>query len=249
VVLALQLAVAPVSPRAPALSAVLCLALAGACSPSALPEADPDAAPPAGEPDASAVDPAAARSGCADGMRDGFLSIEASPDIAACAGGWSEPGLLTSIEPACARAAGDDGDNPSGEGCNVADLCAEGWHVCVGAAEVGARSGGSCAAATADPAVPVFFATRQSGPGAAECGDGGENDLFGCGSLGAAVTQPSCAPLDRFSNDLCQALGAPWSCGADGTREAREVTKPSPEAGGVLCCRNGPLFTSTTESP
>lgn len=185
-------------------------------------------------------DEAARTSGCADGEREGFLDQAAHPDVAACAGGFAEPGLFASVSPACARAAGDDGSAPDGAGCNVADLCAVGWHVCVGAAEVGARAPGGCGDAVGAPDAQVFFITRQSGPGGATCG-AGANDLFGCGSLGVAAADPSCAPLDRFSNDLCAALPAPWSCGADGAAEADQVAKPGVDAGGVLCCHDGPL--------
>ena len=228
-------------------AALLALALAtGGCGgdSSGSEPGGPDAAPAAVPPDAGA---AAVKSGCADGEREGFVSTETHPDLAACAGGWAEPGLFA-VEPACDRAAGDDGAAPDGAGCNVADLCAEGWHVCVGAAEVGARSGGTCEGAAPDPAAAVFYVTRQSGPGGAECAEG-TNDLFGCGTLGAAVTQPSCTPLDRFSHDLCSALPAPWSCGDDGAGEALAVSKPAPEAGGVLCCRNGPLLTPPGTAP
>jgi hypothetical protein len=192
-------------------------------------------------PDAGEIAPpddanqALAAAGCADGEREGLL---APPDIAACAGGFDVPGLRTTITPSCDRAAGDDGANPAGAGCSVADLCAEGWHVCVGGAEVAARSPGGCA--ESDPSTTSFFAVRQSGPGGASCGDGA-NDVFGCGSVGVAVTDASCAPLDRFSNDLCAALPAPWTCGPDGTAEADQVVKPGSDAGGVMCCRDGPL--------
>ena len=209
----------------------LVLAVLAACAGDAPGESDlPDAGP---APDARdlTIDPA----GCADGEREGFTSLETHPHIAACAGGFALPGLRTTIAPACARAAGDDGALPDGDGCNAADLCAQGWHVCVGAAEVGARAAGSCAGAG-----DGFFATRQSGPGGAVCGDGA-NDLFGCGSAGMAAADASCAPLDRFSFDQCSALPAPWNCGADGAAEADQVVKPGAEAGGVLCCREEPL--------
>ncbi len=190
----------------------------------------PDANPPADAREI-AIDPI----GCADGEREGFTDAAAYPHVAACAGGFALPGLRTTIAPACERAAGDDGAVPDGAGCNVADLCADGWHVCVGAAEVGARTANSCAAAG-----DGFFVTRQSGPGGAACGDGA-NDIFGCGAVGQAVTDASCAPLDRFSFDLCSALPAPWSCGADGAVEADAVAKAGADAGGALGCREEPL--------
>jgi hypothetical protein len=118
----------------------------------------------------------------------------------------------------------------------VADLCQAGWHVCATPAEVAAKAGaGGCTGAA--PA-GTFFVTRQSGNGLAQCAATGANDLFGCGGTGAAPDAPTCAPLDRFSNDLCAALPAGWACGADGLNEANNVTKPTSDGGGVLCCRD-----------
>jgi hypothetical protein len=62
--------------------------------------------------------------------------------------------------------------------------------------------------------------------------------VFGCGDLGIPPDVTTCAPLDRFSNDLCAALPPPWACGADAIAEANSVTKATSEAGGVLCCRD-----------
>ncbi|HEU5055479.1 MAG TPA: putative metal-binding motif-containing protein [Kofleriaceae bacterium] len=173
--------------------------------------------------------------GCADGEREGFVDVGAEPDIAGCSGGFAVAGLLADAAPSCDRGGGDDGPAPDGAGCAATDLCGEGWHVCLTAGQV-ASAGGDCAGATAEGDPALFFATRQSGPGSAECG-AGANDLFGCGNLGLAPLA-SCAPLDRFSNDLCAALGAPWACGADGLNEASNVTKGGPQGGGVLCCRD-----------
>ena len=173
--------------------------------------------------------------GCADGEREGFVDVEAEPNIAGCSGGFAVAGLLADAAPACGRAGGDDGEVPDGAGCGATDLCGAGWHVCLTPGQV-QSAGGDCAGSTPEGAPALFFATRQSGPGGAECG-AGANDLFGCGNLGLA-TAASCAPLDRFSNDLCAAIGAPWACGADGLNEANNVTKGGPDGGGVLCCRD-----------
>ena len=49
----------------------------------------------------------------------------------------------------------------------------------------------------------------------------------------------NCAPLDRFSNNLCSATTPPWSCpGSTGFDEALFIVKSGPEGGGVLCCRD-----------
>jgi hypothetical protein len=175
--------------------------------------------------------------GCSDGVREAFTSVAEFPEVAGCSGGWSLPGVITSTSPACGRLSGNDSANPTGDGCNVADLCQAGWHVCVSAAEVAAKTGdGTCAGAVV-AGQNAFFVTRQSGAGDAQCGPG-QNDLFGCGDVGDAPDPGTCAPLDRFSNDLCSALPASWSCGADSANEAGAVTKTASEGGGVLCCRD-----------
>jgi hypothetical protein len=138
-------------------------------------------------------------------------------------------------DPACNRTGGDDGTNPAGQGCAAADLCASGWHVCNSVADFAAKRPGGCAGATSAPG--SFFATKQSGPAGYICG-AGNDDLFGCGTLGIAPDAASCAPLDRCSGDLCAALGPPWSCGADHMNELNAVTKPGPLGGGALCCRD-----------
>ncbi len=194
--------------------------------------------------------------GCADGSRDAFRDALRYPLIAACAGGFSVAGLSHAVSPTCSRGAGDDGPNPSGLGCSATDLCAPGWHICVSAAEVQMHSPDGCAGAN-DADRSSFFATRQTGPGCGHCANGTDpscdgsscrpgcaqtdrttNDIFGCGDLGAIPQASSCGVLDRFSNDLCGALGAPWRCDADpaGLRESDFVVKPGATGGGVLCC-------------
>jgi hypothetical protein len=172
--------------------------------------------------------------GCSDGQREGYFDPAAFPLVASCSGAWSVAGVMGALAPVCGRLGGDDGQKPDGIGCSAADLCAEGWHVCASSAEVAAASPSGCGGA-ADPQTLVFFATGQSGAGLSDCGPG-ENDLFGCGTIGTAPA-PTCAPLDRTSADLCAALGAPWSCGLDGAKEATAVTKTGSDGGGVLCCR------------
>jgi len=174
--------------------------------------------------------------GCADGQREGFLSLLTHPAIAACAGGFALPGVVDLVAPACANAAGDDGVIPNGAGCNALDLCAAGWHLCADAAEVAARSPTGCAGAAVGTEL-VFFAAAQHGPGQGNCGPTGSDDLFGCGTLGE-VTHPSCVPLDRWSKTLCGMLANPWVCGGSSVTEALDVVKPGPAAGGVLCCRS-----------
>jgi hypothetical protein len=178
-------------------------------------------------------------SGCSDGTREGFVNATQFPNIAGCSGGWSVAGLLPGITAKCGLAGGNSGANPNGNTCSAADLCETGWHVCATSLQVkNASATGGCSGSTAAGAASLFFATLQSGPGAGDCGSG-TNDLFGCGNLGAAPNG-SCSPLDRFSNNLCGSLAAPWSCVSanGGFDEAIKVTKSGPASGGVLCCRN-----------
>ncbi|MBN9163565.1 MAG: hypothetical protein BGO98_17890 [Myxococcales bacterium 68-20] len=177
--------------------------------------------------------------GCSDGSREGFTPAPMFPNIAACAGGWSVPGLGTTTTPACGRVSGNDSANPTGKDCSVADLCQVGWHVCETPAAVATKSGGEGCVAAGLNGQNAFFAIRQAGSGAAACGPG-TNDLFGCGDVGAPPDAETCAPLDRFSGDLCTSLPTTWACGADGGNELGNVTKTASEGGGVLCCRDGP---------
>lgn len=220
--------------------------------------------------------------GCADGQREGFTDLAMYPDIAGCDGAWTIPGIHTDAPgtapacpgvaatdttvPACGRSTGDDSANPLGTGCNVADLCAVGWHVCTGAADVARSSPTGCAGATGSDDGPLFFATRQSSTGCGQCATGTRtdaacdsasctpgclqtaatsNDFFGCGNIGSSPPADVCGPLDRFSQDLCSGLaGSPWTCNLttmaddNGLCEAYTVTKTDVSHGGVACCRD-----------
>jgi hypothetical protein len=178
----------------------------------------------------------AVTSGCSDGSREGFVDLTTFPDIAGCSGGFELPGLLTTLAPACEGLAGNDSENPAGTACNAADLCAAGWHICATSSDVESSSPSGCTGATVDGDPDLFFATRQSGNGNGDC-NSGANDVFGCGNLGVTPSG-NCAPLDRFSTDVCSGLAAPWDCGVDGVNEANNVTKSAAAGGGVLCCRD-----------
>ncbi|QSQ19109.1 hypothetical protein JY651_27585 [Pyxidicoccus parkwayensis] len=145
----------------------------------------------------------------------------------------------------------------------MADLCAVGWHVCTGDADVAAHSPTGCDGATREGDKPLFFATRQSTNGCGVCANGTStgpecdgascsegcmqtavtsNDFYGCGNFG---TEGACGPLNRFSDELCSGLpDSPWSCDAstpaddNGLCEAYTVTKTGSKFGGVLCCRD-----------
>jgi hypothetical protein len=64
--------------------------------------------------------------GCADGTREAFADISMFPNIAACAGEWDGQKDLRSPK------SGTPCGNTLGQLCNEpADLCSNGWRVCV----------------------------------------------------------------------------------------------------------------------
>jgi hypothetical protein len=181
--------------------------------------------------------------GCSDKTREGYTDLAKYPTIAACSGGWDEPGLISSSArtPQCNRRAGNDGQKPSGSGCSAADLCATGWHVCLSAQEVSDIPGG-CADALSDIAGSAFFATAQHAQ-LLSCttNDSGTNNVYGCGNIGSTPDH-SCQPLNRFLHDTDCSYYPPWQCsnGPPGTSstELDDITKVGSTRGGVLCCKD-----------
>ncbi len=181
--------------------------------------------------------------GCADGTREGFADLDSWPKIAGCAGAWSIPGLLGNLadNPQCDRRAGDTSTNPGGDGCSIADLCFEGWHVCRDPSDVESHSPSECESIGPVDYPRLFIVRAGASPqGLCTTDPRNANDLHGCGSLGQPETA-SCQPLDRrmgFAD--CLGTGGVWSCGTadDSLREAALVTKTDGALGGVLCCRN-----------
>jgi hypothetical protein len=185
--------------------------------------------------------------GCADETREGFKDMAKYPRVAACAGAWQIAGLITpsSLAPQCGRQAGNNAANLAGTGCSVADLCAEGWHVCESAHEV-QMTAQTCADALGTTTGPLFFVTRQRGAGTGggvTCdgtGQTGTNNVYGCGNFGS-MADNACAPFTRMLRDAdCQA-NPPWTC-VNGpidysVSELADITKPGASRGGVLCCR------------
>jgi len=170
--------------------------------------------------------PLVAEAGCADGTREGFVSMDSHPFIAGCSGGWSVGGITRpDLAPTCDRASGNDSDNPEGAGCSAADLCSPGWHVCLGRAEVAGLSPDGCAGAV-PPGTPdksLFFAVQQNSQADSVCDDSDlGNDVFGCGNLGTVLSpDKNCGALNRVLasmhagtcgfNEAEPPLG-PWLC-------------------------------------
>jgi hypothetical protein len=200
-------------------------------------------------PDAGQPDPV----GCSDGSREGFVSFATFPAIAACAGGFSVPGVVVTTMPTCGRRSGNDGQNREGMGCSAADLCADGWHVCRGKEEVASRANGSCDGVVAQGAAPrsVFFAVAQNSANDTTCDRSGvSNDVFGCGNLGLALgPEKNCAPLTHAlastRADSCgvpeaEPTQGPWQCLGGASSHLSEgllVTKRG--CMGTSCVANG----------
>ena len=184
-----------------------------------------------------AEDATVADIGCADGTRDALAGFA---DIAACSGAWLVGGVINPLAPGCERQAGNDGVVAAGTACNVSDLCQEGWHVCNNSQDVALHDGASaCEQLTAIN--QVFFVTRQSGSLASmTCAGVGDllfDDVYGCGTLGQAVT--GCGPINRKLGlpSYCNSNG--FDCGTDDEAEGMNVVKDaSSNGGGALCCRD-----------
>lgn len=171
--------------------------------------------------------------GCADGEREALADEVAYPNIAACSGGFSVPGVGNDT-PTCERSGGDDGPIPDGLSCSIDDLCAAGWHVCTSQGDVAAMGIGNCGGIAWNNG---FYATAQSGEGFDSCAPMGNNDVFGCGDVGYTDIS-GCSPLNRSTSDECEMIEGPWSC-PDRYNERNTLVKTGPEYGGALCCRDG----------
>lgn len=189
--------------------------------------------------------------GCSDGTREGFRNLERWPEIAGCAGGWQKMGLPVSGDPPrpCGGIAGDRSRNPEGlqcplishgcVECGVADLCARSWHPCIDGKEVLDRSPTGCEDIL-PPGEQGFFVAMAGASADGVCAPRQRNDLHGCGNVGLPESD-QCPPFTRrmgFAD--CESTGGVWRCGASAQNldEADVVTKPRPELGGVLCCKD-----------
>jgi hypothetical protein len=183
----------------------------------------------------------AADIGCADGERDAFVQIVGSFHVAGCAGGWSEPGLRRA--PTSCAGTGDDSNNPSGQGCAAANLCAGGWHICLADVEVERTvMPGTACSSVLD--VAGFWVTQKSTANGIDCSTSGTNDLYGCG-VAQGLKLSTCNTIDKQTIDHCSGLTDEWQCRSaptaqpdDGDFELDLVRKLAPSGGGVLCCRD-----------
>ncbi len=161
--------------------------------------------------------------GCSDGTREGFIDLMRFNNLAACGGAWTVRGIHHNI-PACGRQSGNTGSNRDGNGCNLEDLCAEGWHVCLGRGDVMTRSDYGCDGILdgVNQNEPALFITRTSSRGSLLCDPDtvgvplNMNDIFGCGNFGCFATGNDCDPLKLSSHNLCSALRQSCGCSKQG---------------------------------
>ena len=164
--------------------------------------------------------------GCSDGTREGFIDLIRFNNLAACGGAWTIPGIHHNV-PACGRQSGNTGVNHDGNGCNLEDLCAEGWHVCLGRGDVMTRSDYGCDGILdgVNQNEPALFITRTSSRGSLNCDPDtvgvplNMNDIFGCGNFGCYATGADCDPLKLSGHNLCQALRKNCGCRKDSSGE------------------------------
>ena len=183
--------------------------------------------------------------GCSDGTREGFIDLMRFNNLAACGGAWSIPGIHHNV-PACGRQSGNTGVNHDGSGCNLEDLCAEGWHVCLGRGDVMTRSEYGCDGILdgANENEPALFITRTSSTGTLQCDPDtvgvplNMNDIFGCGNFGCIATGGNCDPLKLSGHNLCSALRDTCQC-AKNSNGTITCSHPRSNSPGYACYGGG----------
>ncbi len=184
--------------------------------------------------------------GCSDGSREGFISTESYPSIAACAGRWGGGQNLRGMS------TGGACGEPSGGACRgPADLCAAGWHVCMQNGWPGDLTDrideADCHAAVAG--VGVFLAAADSTTVSGMCAVTlpltcvGNSPVF----EGSSVACGSESQYSEVLGHRCNSAvwrGNTWVSIRNPCNDAKNVPPPSgvgvnsAGATGVLCCRN-----------
>jgi hypothetical protein len=191
----------------------------------------------AGENEGGANEVDASIVGCADGTREYLLDTTLHVGVAGCGGAFLAHGMLTKSDAGspCHKRGGNSAANglATGLGCSADDLCAVGWHVCASATEF-VDSVGTCAEDSGAPESGVFYASATRGTGNLQCdGDGGTNDLFGCGATGVGVGG-GCGAFNASLSTFKPI--SYWLLGGAST-ELIDVQKQA-GPGGVLCCHD-----------
>lgn len=167
--------------------------------------------------------------GCADGQREAFASLQGFPSVAGCAATWT--GMPSLRAPVTGTACGDD----LGVACAVpADACQVGWHVC----------GTSGAVAEIAAIQPTPCMTAGSGRFVAAMSHCANN----VGTCEYAATLP-CYDADFCSEPVCCGDGCITTQGctsgvwADTTPISASDDMgcnmmPAAMIDGVMCCKN-----------
>jgi hypothetical protein len=167
--------------------------------------------------------------GCADGQREAFVDLAASPKVAGCIGEWS--GVTSLRAPASGAGCGDD----LGACGAPADACAQGWHICGfngSLSEVSAIDPAKCEAAGGGKFVAAISHCKTQNGCQYEDPRTGTYDCFDSGWCSEAVCCGSdcgtgSCPSGIWEGHTHIAIGTDQGCGAIRTSRAR----------GVLCCK------------
>lgn len=174
--------------------------------------------------------------GCADGQREGFADLAAHPRVAGCVGLWE--GSKNLRDKPTGKPCGDDLE---GSKCGVpADVCAEGWHVCLhegksddlrdrveaDACENGSGPGRFNAAASHSPNDEIDPCPRIN-----------KNTMLPC-MLNGLGAEPVCCGGDCKAGKCKDGVWKGKTLISRGTTEGCGSVS-SERNGGVLCCFDG----------
>ncbi len=169
--------------------------------------------------------------GCSDNTREGFVNGERFPDIASCAGEFTDRNLrATRSNTTCGNSL--DATCPTAE-----DLCAEGWHICMRnglSADLSDRiSAAECNSDTAGEG--IFVAASSHCTSSDPCV---YSDSYGCLSSGRCSEAIACGnATDEGSCQDTVWLGATHIANVSGSLEDGCGNAPD-YISGVLCCKD-----------